>query len=210
MPDDAIRGTERELAFADLCRLAAACHYEPEPAFAEEGVFRAMVAAAATLDDGLAQCAVRLRDAFAAAAVQDLRVDYSRLFLGPPSPLAKPYASCWLPCAPGEDAMAAILGLYDDAGLEVDEDFRERPDHVAAELELLYLVARRAAFAAATGDRADGAEAEVLRGRLVRDHLARWIGPFTRAVSDGARTDFYRELARFTDRLLQLEAGRRA
>ena len=41
-PDDVHRGPDRDLAAADLCRLAAICHYEPEPAFAEEGVFRAM------------------------------------------------------------------------------------------------------------------------------------------------------------------------
>ena len=207
-PDDVNRGIDRDFAFADLFRLAAVCHYEPEAAFGEEGVFRAMVAAAATLDDNLAQCAGRLRDAFAAAGLQELQIDYSRLFLGPPSPLAKPYASVWLAPAAGEDATAAILQLYGDAGLEVDDEFRELPDHVAAELELLYLLARRSGIAASGGDGAARDEAEALRSRLVREHLGRWIGPFAEAVSSGARTDFYRELGRFTSRLLELEAAR--
>lgn len=206
-PDDLSRGIERDLAFADLCRLAAVCHYEPEAEFADEGVFRAMVAAAATLDDGLARCAERLRDGFAASGLHELRVDYSRLFLGPPSPLAKPYASSWLSPAAGEDATAAILKLYGEAGLEVDDGFRELPDHVAAELELLYLLVRRSATAALAGDASGRGEAEALRHRLARDHLGRWIGPFTEAVSTGAGTDFYRELARFTARLLALEAA---
>lgn len=206
-PDDVSRGIERELAFADLCRFAAICHYEPEAEFAEEGVFRAMVAAAATLDDGLARSAARLRDAFADSDLQALRIDYARLFLGPPSPLAKPYASSWLASAPGEDATAAILQLYADAGLELDDGFRELPDHVAAELELSYLLGRRCATAALAGDARDRDEARGLGRRLVREHLGRWIGPFTEAVCAAARTDFYRELGRFTARLLELEVA---
>lgn len=208
MPEDIAPRADRDLAFADLCRLAAICHYEPEGAFAEEGVFGAMAAGAARLDQALARCAERLREAFAAAALEELRIDYSRLFLGPPSPLARPYASAWLAPGPGKDATAAILELYGEAGVEVDEGFRELPDHVAAELELLYLLAMRSATTALAGDSSGHGETEALRRRLVDEHLGRWIGPFAAAVCAGARTGFYRELGDFTARLIELEAAR--
>jgi TorA maturation chaperone TorD len=38
----------------------------------------------------------RLAAAFAEGDLQDLLVDYTRLFLGPVQPLARPYGSFWL------------------------------------------------------------------------------------------------------------------
>ena len=73
---------------------------------------------------------------------QTLLVDYTRLFLGPPQPLARPHGSFWLT---GEttlmqDATMAVLDLYQEGGFELDDEFREVPDHVAVELEFLYLL----------------------------------------------------------------------
>ncbi|MCC7218255.1 MAG: hypothetical protein IT517_15870, partial [Burkholderiales bacterium] len=62
-------------ARADLCRYLAACYYEPTPAFAEERMFAAMLAAAAPLGDAYAAPVRRLGEAFAATALQDLLVD---------------------------------------------------------------------------------------------------------------------------------------
>ena len=39
-----------------------------------------------------------------------------------------------------DDTTLAVQALYAEAGYELAEDFRELPDHVAAELELLYLL----------------------------------------------------------------------
>ena len=81
----------------------------------------------------------------------DLLVDYTRLFLGPVDTLAKPYGSVWLGGdAPlMQDSTMAVLQLYEEAGFEIDEDFRELPDHIAAELEFLYLLLFREAEARA-------------------------------------------------------------
>ena len=55
-----------------------------------------MLAAAARIDPELAERARKLGEAFAAQDLQTLLVDYTRLFLGPVQPLARPYASFWL------------------------------------------------------------------------------------------------------------------
>ncbi len=197
------------IARADLCRFLAACHYQPGPEFAEEKMFESMAAVAARVHPDFAAGARRLGAAFAAEDPEVLLVDYTRIFLGPVEPVAKPYGSVWLggQQALMQDSSMAVQQLYAQGGFEIDEDFRELPDHVAAELEFLYLLIYRETEARAQGD-ADAATAmSALRRRFLAEHLGAWVGPFTAAVSEGATTDFYRELADLTRRVVAAEAA---
>ena len=192
--------SDRDAARADLCRLLAACYYEPGPEFAEEQVFDSMQDAAARVDPDLVAHARRLGEAFVAASPEELLVDYTRLFLGPVQALARPYGSVWLEADKGlmQDSTMAVLALYAEGGFEIDDEFRELPDHVAAELEFLYLLIFRETEAKRDGD-ADSANAmTALRQRFLAEHLGAWIGAFTRAVENGAQSTFYRELAELT------------
>ncbi len=68
--------------------------------------------------------------------------------------LAQPYELVWLT---GEqtlmqDTSMAVLELYKEGGFEIDEEFRELPDHIAAELEFLYLLLFRQAQARRDND----------------------------------------------------------
>jgi TorA maturation chaperone TorD len=189
-------------ARADFCRFLAACYYEPAPEFAQEKLFDSMAAAGELIGVEFAAGARRLGMAFAAEGIEELLVDYTRLFLGPVDARANPYGSVWL----GPDGLAmqdstmAVVGLYEEGGFELSEDFRDLPDHVAAELEFLYLLLFREG-------RAGAAAAAALRKRLLAEHLGRWIGPFSEAVKAGAQCAFYRELADLTERFVRLEAG---
>ena len=49
---------------------------------------------------------------------------------------------------------------------------------------------------------------EVLRTAFLVGHLGRWLGGFILAVHDHAQTDFYRELAKFTELFVRLEGQR--
>ena len=202
---DQQRGAARE----NLCRYLAACFYQPGPEYAEEKVFESMLDAAARVDAELAACARRLDGAFADEGVDKLLVDYTRLFLGPAHILAKPYGSAWLE---GEqtlmqDSTADVDALYAEGGFEIDDGFRELPDHIAAELEFLYLLIFRENEAQRSGDAAALAAIADLRKRFLGDHLGAWIVPFAAAVRDGAETDFYRELAELTGRFVSMEAA---
>jgi putative dimethyl sulfoxide reductase chaperone len=180
-------------ARADLFRFLAACYYEPAAEFAEERLFDSMAEAAASVDLGLAEAARRLGKAFATEPLEDLLVDYARLFLGPPQALAQPYASSWLPAG---DPGTSVLTFYEEAGFAVSDDFRDLPDHIAAELEVLYLLVHQ-----------DGWEG--MRTRFVDEHLGRWIGPFANAISANAGTEFYRQLAALSRRAVALEQASR-
>lgn len=196
-------------ARADLCRFLAACYYQPGPEFAEERVFDSMLDAASRIDPGLAALARRIGEAFSAEGHESLLLDYTRLFLGPNQVIASPYGSVWMSGGNTlmQDSTMAVLELYHEGGFEIDEDFCELPDHVAAELEFLYLLICRENEAHRTGEPEALASTAGLRKRLLDEHLGTWVGPFTAAVRAGAKSAFYRELADLTDCFVRMEAG---
>ncbi|MEI8324920.1 MAG: molecular chaperone TorD family protein [Betaproteobacteria bacterium] len=197
-------------ARADLCRFLSACYYEPAAEFTEENLFDSLLAAATRVHPDLAAPARSLGTAFAAQDLQTLLIDYTRLFLGPIEPLAKPYESSWLfVAAPtDENPPPAVLELYARGGFDIDEDFRELPDHIAVELEFLYLLIFQTNQAVLLGDADEQAALTSLQQQFLDKHLAAWLGPFAAAVEAGAETAFYRELAAFTERFVAMEAAR--
>jgi len=196
-PDD----QDKDAARADLCRFLAACYYEPGAEFAEERLFDSMAEAARRVDADFAERARRLGRQFAEAGPERLLVDYTRLFLGPVDTLAKPYGSVWLEPDANlmQDSTMAVQALYEEGGFELAEDFHELPDHVAAELEFLYLLIHRRNQARRSADATALAEADGLRRRFLAHHVGRWVTPFTAAMRAGAREPFYRELADLTE-----------
>lgn len=208
VPDAAVaRLDEVAEARQELCRFLAGCYYEPGIEFVEERLFESIAAAAQRIDPELADHAHRLAASFAAANLEDLLVDHTRLFLGAPQALAKPYASVWLSDEPElmQDSVVELQKLYAQGGFEIDADFRDLPDHVAVELEFLYLLNFQLNQARAAGDDAAVQALAVLRTAFLVGHLGRWLGGFILAVHDHAQSDFYRELPEFTELFVRLE-----
>jgi TorA maturation chaperone TorD len=200
---------EHLLAREDLCRFVAACFYQPCTEFVEEKLFDSIVATARVLDPALAARAERLREAFFAEELETLLVDYTRLFLGPSEPLARPYGCYWLTgqTTVMQEPTLAVMSLYREAGFEFDEASLDVPDHVAVELEFLYLLAFRRHRAQETGDIDAMAEIEQLQERFLSQHLGSWIARFAGAVKEGAQTSFYRELAEFAPHVVRATAA---
>lgn len=199
---------EQGAARETLCRLLAACYYQPGPEFAEERVFDTLCAAAGRLDARTAVLASRLRDGFAAIEPEPLLVEYTRLFLGPIDAPAAPYGSVWLggEGALMRDSTMAVVALYHEGGFELAGDFRNLPDHVAAELEFLYLSIYRENEAQRNADLDALAVTLDLRRRFLGAHLGAWIEPFTAAIERAARTEHYRALAALTRHFVQNES----
>jgi len=192
----------------DLCRFLAACYYQPDPAFAEERMFDSMLNAATRINPCLARQVRQLGHEFSRESIENLLVDYTRLFLGPSHAVAPPYGSVWLEdlkTVMGDSTMA-VLVLYEEGGFEIDEEFREPPDHVAAELEFLYLLIYRENEDHRIGKTQALNAATDLKKRFLEEQLGLWIGPFTSAVKVGAQSGFYRQLTEITDQFVKMEA----
>lgn len=194
----------------EMYRFLSACYYEPTVDFTEAGLFESIKEACQVLDPEPAACAARLAQAFAADDLQTLLVDHTRLFIGPSRPLAIPYGSFWLTGDTSlmPEATQAIQDIYQEGGFDVDEDYGDLPDHVAVELEFLYALhfARTQALHNNEGD--EVATLNTIRQRFLREHLGKWVVPFTAAIRQNADTTFYRELAELTERFVCSEAIR--
>lgn len=94
--------------------------------------------------------------------------------------------------------MADICGFYRAFGFNVGGHQRERPDHLAVELEYMYVLALKAAYAAHYGVVEHVEVCVAAQSKFLRDHLGRWISLFARSVElNGVKP--YLELAHFTD-----------
>lgn len=196
-------------ARADFARLLAACYYEPGPELAEEHVFDSLKTAALSISADLAERAARLGAAHASEPLQEILIDYTRLFLGPVQPLARPYATAWLSGEQSvmQDVAKMALDFYDEGGFTMAEDFRDLPDHVSVSFEFLYVLLFKAAQARLTGDGAAGDATEALHRRFLSQYLTRWLPPFCAAAVAEARTGYYRDLAELTREFVRLEAA---
>ena len=107
------------------------------------------------------------------------------------------------------DSTMAVLQHYEDAGFEVDEGFRDLPDHIAVELEFLYVLLFREAEAQLRQRRRDAAPgSRACASASSASISASGSGPFAAAVAAGAESAYYRDLADLTARFVALEAAR--
>lgn len=92
------------------------------------------------------------------------------------------------------ETLADIAGFYRAHGLVVGGVERERPDHLAVELEFMAFLARKRAFALAELGRARANSCRLAEAAFLRDHLGSWgplageelarmaVHPFYRAI----------------------------
>lgn len=117
--------------------------------------------------------------------LQQLKLEYSRLFLGPPTGIIHPYESIYR----GEDYLMTqqaldVAAFYRNHGIEFDPaGFREPPDHIAVELEFLAMVC---AGEVQTGEAAD------VEWTFIRDHLGQWGLRFAHDVQAATQDPLYR------------------
>ncbi|MFO7576941.1 MAG: molecular chaperone TorD family protein [Pelovirga sp.] len=189
---------DRTAAAADVFRLLSACYYEPEKKMLlEEDLF-------GQLRTALERCLpdqTDLADAMAAsletAPEQDLLVDYAKLFVGPDELLAHPYGSVYLdgPKILMGDSTMDVLRRYREAEFAMTAEFKDVPDHIAVELEFLYLLCYHASLALAEGRMEDHALWQQRRQSFIDEHIGRWIDAFCNKLRAKTQFDYYRNLA---------------
>ncbi len=137
--------------------------------------------------------------------VDSLRVDFSRLFVGPFGMLAPPYGSVYMES--GRKVMGNstldVVSRYEEEGLDISSDFHDAPDHITAELEFVYFLIFKALEAASHSDMDASGRYMEKRRHFYTDHIGAWISDFQENVEKKAETNFYKNLARATRTLIQ-------
>ena len=104
--------------------------------------------------------------------------------------------------------LADIAGFYRAFGFSMGGPVRERPDHLAAELEFMHILALKQALAAQRGQ-TEQAEICARAGRqFLQDHLGRWTGPLAESLVRSAGSGPYCALARLTAAFVAADAER--
>lgn len=139
-----------------------------------------------------------VRNAPRISGLESLEVDYSKLFVGPYGLLAPPYGSVYLEdwrTVMGDSTMD-VVSRYREEGVSVR--LTEPPDHIAIELEFMYLLVFKEVEAVRNSD-ADSAASYLKKQKaFLETHLGIWLSEFTDKVEANAQTEFYKNLARLT------------
>lgn len=91
--------------------------------------------------------------------------------------------------------MADLAGFYRAFGFDTGGGIRERPDHVAVELEFMCALGLKEAYAL---EQLEEARAEICReaqANFLRDHLGRWFGLFEQSMDRNGAEEPYGSLS---------------
>ncbi len=200
MGNDPVLDAQR--ARGECFRLLAACFYPPQPAlWKHEALLENLTELLTRTCPGAAEHARRMQESLSHGDAEELAVEHARLFVGPQRVIAPPYGSVYLEegrRVMGESTMEA-LRTYEDAGLRLDADFKELPDHVAVELEFAYYLMSKGVEAAEAGIAEKARSCESAREAFLDRHLRRWVPPFCARIAEGTENPFYSNLAKCLD-----------
>jgi len=129
--------------------------------------------------------------------LEQLTIDFTKLFVGPYGLKASPYGSIYLE---GErkfmgDSTIDVMEQYRAAGIVVSDSFREAPDHIVAELEFMYFLIFKEIGAIQSEKEGVSQEFLLRQKEFLQRHLGLWVGAFSSAVEKHAESDFYQNLA---------------
>ncbi len=141
-------------------------------------------------------------------AFEALKADYTRLFLGPATPLAPPWESYHLSKDHElfQEQTMQVRQTYARFGLQVANLNQEPDDHIGLEFGLIAHLAGLSLHALRTGDKG---KFETLTGAqhdFLQDHLSKFGLAWCELVQKHARTEFHRGMAQLARGAILLAA----
>ncbi len=141
--------------------------------------------------------------------LEDLAVEYARLFLGPGKHIS-PHESVHLKGEEGDGALwgeatVEVKKFIESSGLEYKPDYRGMPDHISVELEFMKEVTNREARACEEKDNDGARHCLEIERKFIEEHLVRWVPLFCDKVIKDADLAFYGEIAKLTKSFIAFE-----
>ncbi len=180
-------------------KLHAACFYQPDrEMFLEEDLIGNLAEVISTVCPSAEAYATAMKQAFVAGAAEDLCVAHAKLFLGPFELQAPPYGSVYL--EPGNRLMGntttSVMRLYQRAGLSLDQEFKDVPDHIAVELEFMHYLCEQELMSLASSDESGALDSLRIQHEFQDKYLIKWVPGFCARIEENSDNDFYVLLAR--------------
>lgn len=129
-----------------------------------------------------------------------LKVEFTRLFIGPYSLPTPPYGSVYIENerkVMGDSTMDAQK-RYQHFGLDIPANFKDVPDHITVELEFIFFLIFKEIVHIQSNEPEHAQELLFHQKSFHTDHLNIWIPIFTDCVIEHACIEFYRNLATAT------------
>ncbi len=127
--------------------------------------------------------------------LHELRLEYSRLFVGPFSLPCPPYESYYRENRVMGDSTMDVMRYYNNVGLEISPEFKDVPDHVVLETDFLATLYDAENDALEQGNTSAAENIRTVRDRFIKEHANCWLPVFTQAVKDNAILPYYPVLA---------------
>jgi TorA maturation chaperone TorD len=164
--------------------------------------------------DVLSSLEVQLGDEFFSAPeeelIENLAVEYTRLFLGPGRHIS-PHESIHYERDDGDwgrhwgASTVEVKKFVESLGLKYKESDTSIPDHISVELELMQKVIEKEKQAWSTNGGKDVLHYLKIEKMFMEDHIMKWIPQFCDKVIAEAEFSYYREMAELTKNFLALE-----
>ncbi len=132
--------------------------------------------------------------------IEDVRVDYTRLFIGPGKVLTPPWESVFF----SEERLTfqqetlQVREWYRRFGLQLERLYQEPDDHIGLELEFVAHLAKLGLVALEQNDQTKFDELLDAQKNFIVEHPGRWAFEWCAQVEAQAQTDFYRGIALLT------------
>ena len=129
--------------------------------------------------------------------LEELAIEYARLFIGPKNPPAVPYASFYLSESRSlmTDETIDVRKRYLEAGMAVKNLYSIPDDHIGIELEFIYYLTKKIIELFEQGEREDASRLFEIRSDFLSKHITLWIPFFTDRILDSTQEDFYKGAA---------------
>lgn len=138
--------------------------------------------------------------------MEDLRVEYTRLFLGP-GPHISPHESVYVGGYRDRDPKVGLLwgnatvevkDMVEEFGFGYRYEYSGIPDHLAVELEIMGNLTARESDMLMIENVQESYQCLLQEQKFLTEHLSRWIAEFSGQVIENADHVFYREMASLT------------
>lgn len=129
--------------------------------------------------------------------LEELALEYARLFIGPKNPPAVPYASFYLSESRSlmTDETIDVRKRYLEAGMAVKNLYSIPDDHIGIELEFIYYLTEKTIELFEQGQREDASRLFEIRSDFLSEHMTLWLPLFADKVLESTQEDFYKGAA---------------
>jgi len=136
--------------------------------------------------------------------IQELMVEYARLFIGPFKIPVPPYSSMYFQ----EKILMSnvtlwVMEMYKQAGLHFDTNLKDLPDHVVVETQFLYYLLFNQVNEFKNGNKDDAERYHELMQFFVNQHYRKWIPDFCNKIIENTNNSFYKALARCFEKFVR-------